>query len=214
MLDQLLQAVPLLFGAGLLLLLAYFVGRLVSGLVATLLAGVGFDGVFERLGITGGEAAADEAGRKPSELVGLLVMVAVMLFATIEALRLLEFEQLAAIVSQFTVFAGDVLLGVVIFGVGFYLANLAAEAIRSSSTAQAGVLALFARAAILVLAGAMALRQAGLAEDIINLAFGLLLGAIAVAAAIAFGIGGRDLAARYLERWSGKLEKEGGSGQS
>jgi hypothetical protein len=55
--------------------------------------------------------------------------------------------------------------------------------------------------AILVLATAMALRQMGIANEIVNLAFGLLLGAIAIAAAIAFGFGGRDLAGRELEAW-------------
>jgi len=58
-----------------------------------------------------------------------------------------------------------------------------------------------ARGVILVLAGAMALRQTGVADDIVNLAFGLTLGAVAVAFAVAFGLGGRDMAARTLEEW-------------
>jgi uncharacterized membrane protein YedE/YeeE len=65
-----------------------------------------------------------------------------------------------------------------------------------------------ARVSILVLAGAMALRQMGLANEIITLAFGLLLGAIAVAVAIAFGIGGRDLAAETLGSWRQRMETE------
>jgi hypothetical protein len=69
-------------------------------------------------------------------------------------------------------------------------------------------LALAGRIAILVLSGAMALRQMGLANEIVNLAFGLLLGAIAVAVALAFGLGGRDIAARQLERWQKSLESE------
>ena len=100
------------------------------------------------------------------------------------------------------------LLGLAILAIGLYLGQLAAEAVASSGAASAGILALLARVGILVLAGAMALRQAGLAEDIINLAFGLLLGAVAVAAAIAFGFGGRDLAARQLEEWSARWRKD------
>ena len=60
---------------------------------------------------------------------------------------------------------------------------------------------MIARVAILVLAGAMSLRQMGLANEIVVLAFGLIVGAVAVAAAIAFGIGGRDVAKRKLEEW-------------
>jgi hypothetical protein len=65
-----------------------------------------------------------------------------------------------------------------------------------------------ARIAILVLAGAMALGQLGVADEIITLAFGLTLGAIAVALAIAFGVGGRDLAARQLDRWHKSVQGE------
>jgi hypothetical protein len=66
---------------------------------------------------------------------------------------------------------------------------------------QSALLASVARVAILVLVGAMALRQMGIANEIVNLAFGLLVGAIAVAAALAFGLGSRDLAGRQMERW-------------
>jgi hypothetical protein len=54
----------------------------------------------------------------------------------------------------------------------------------------------------IVLAGAMALRQMGLTNDIITMAFGIIVGSIAVAVAVAFGIGGREMAARKLEEWS------------
>ena len=70
------------------------------------------------------------------------------------------------------------------------------------------MLATLARISILVLAAAIALREMGLANEIINLAFGLLLGAVAVAAAIAFGLGGRDAAARQLEEWKGSGQAE------
>jgi hypothetical protein len=81
------------------------------------------------------------------------------------------------------------------------LANLASGVVRDSDVGQASLLATLARGAILVFAGAMALRQMGLANEIVNLAFGLLLGAIAVAAALAFGLGGREMASRKLEEW-------------
>jgi hypothetical protein len=130
-----------------------------------------------------------------------------MLFATIEAVDILGFAVLATLVTEFMVFAGHVLLGLIIFAIGLYLANLAGRTVQASNTSQATMLAIAARVSILVLAGAMALRQMGLANEIITLAFGLLLGAVAVAVALAFGLGGRDLAANYLKDWSKKLEK-------
>jgi hypothetical protein len=110
----------------------------------------------------------------------------------------------AEFVTEFTAFAGQVLLGLVIFAIGLYLANLVARTVKASGVAQAGLLALAVRVSILALAGAMALRQIGLANEIINLAFGLLLGAVAVAAALAFGLGGRETASRELEAWSSR----------
>jgi len=214
MLQQLLAVIPQLFGAVVVLVVSYLVARLVSDLVAGLLAGVGFDRALQRIGFGApatDEGAAEEAAdgrRTPSQVVGYVVLVAVMLFATIEALGILEFDRLAGIVTEFTTFAGNVLLGVAILAVGFYLASLAAAAVRSSAVRNAPQLATFAQAAIVILAAAMALRQAGLAEDIINLAFGILLGAVGVAAAIAFGLGGRDFAGRQIEAWLGSNDRE------
>jgi hypothetical protein len=205
MLNAILEAIPSIFAATLVVVIAYVVGRVVAGLIANLLTGVGFNAVLARLGL-GKEPVEGE--RTPSEIVGYLVLVAIMLFAAIEASRLLGFVLLADLVTQFTAFAGQVILGLIIFAIGLYLANLAASTVRASGAAQAGWLAMAARVSILVLAGAMALRQMGLANEIINLAFGLLLGAIAVAVALAFGLGGREAAAREVERWRQSLKSE------
>jgi hypothetical protein len=205
MLNVILEAIPAIFAATLVVVIAYVVGRVLAGLITNLLTGVGFNAVLARLGL-GKEPGEGE--RTPSEIVGYLVLVAIMLFAAIEASRLLGFVLLANLVTQFTVFAGQVILGLIIFAIGLYLANLAAKTVQASGAAQAGLLAMAARVSILVLAGAMALRQMGLANEIINLAFGLLLGAIAVALALAFGLGGREAAARELEEWLQSVKSE------
>jgi hypothetical protein len=198
MLNQFLAALPGIFGAAILLVLAYAIGRVLAGLVTSLLASAGVDSIPARLGLT---ATTAPAGRSLSSIVGTLIFVAIMLFSTIEALRLLGFSSLALLVTQFMVLAGQVIMGLIIFAIGLYLGNMAYGMVRSSAMNSADILAPLARGAILVLAGAMALRQMGLANEIVNLAFGLFLGAIAVAAAIAFGLGGRETAARVLEDW-------------
>ena len=220
MLNRLLAALPNILGAVVILVLSYVVGRVVAGLVTRLLAGVGLDTWLARLGAIGrtleapGSAAARQypVGARASSIVGTLVLVAIMLLATINALQLLGFGQLADLVSQFLVFAGHVVVGLLIFALGLYLANLAAQVIRTTAPQYPRLLANMARVAILVLAGAMALRQMGLANEIINLAFGLLLGAIAVAVAVAFGLGGRELAGQTLEEWRQRLRERGDVG--
>lgn len=198
MLTLILEAIPAIFAAMLLVSLAYMVGRVVSGLITNLLSGVGFDTLMVRVGLA--RESPDET-RTPSAIVGYLVLVAIMLFATIEAFQLLGFEALGDLVAQFLIFAGHIFLGLLIFAIGLYLANLASKTVLASGAVQSGLLAMAARLSIVVLAGAMALRQMGLANEIINLTFGLLLGAVAVAVAIAFGLGGRDIAARELGGW-------------
>ncbi len=206
MLGTLLDAIPVIFAAALLLTLAYVVGRLVSGLIVNLLAGAGFNNILARLGLA--KEGTKQSERAPAGMVGTLILVAIMLFASIEAAGLLGFENLSALLSNFVGFAGQVILGLIVFGVGLFLANVAAQTIRSSSAQQAGLLAVAARVSIIVLAGAIALRQMGLANEIIELAFGLLLGSIAVAAALAFGLGARELAARQVETWLQSLKSK------
>src|SRR5439155_12012496 len=198
MLNSILSALPAIFAALLIVGIAYAIGRVVAEMVINLLTALGFNAVLANLGL-GRELSSGE--RTPAEVAGYLVLVGVLLFAAIEAARELGFNLLADLIARFTVFTGQVVLGLIIFGIGLFLANLAASTVRASGANQAGLLALAARVSIIVLAGAMALRQMGLADDIINLAFGLLLGSIAVAVALAFGLGAREIAARELGEW-------------
>jgi Conserved TM helix len=208
MLNTILNALPDIFAAGLIISVAYIAGRLVAGLVTNLLSGIGFDAILVRLGLS---RAPAPGRRTPSEVVGLLVFLAIILVAGTEAARQLNFIVLADLITRFMIFAGEVILGLIIFAVGLYLANLAGSVIETSRATHAGVLAVAARVAIIVLAGAMALRQMGVASDIINLAFGLLLGAIAVAVALAVGLGSRDIAAREVESLIRSIKANGGT---
>jgi Conserved TM helix len=216
MLDDVLAALPRLFAAALLLAIAYVGGRLIGALVTNLLAAAGFDSLPRRLGLAARtQATADTSvpdatlrfgGRTPSEVVGGLVLAAVLIFAAVEASSLLGFGVVAELLAQFLVFGGQILIGLLIFAVAIYLADLAAGVVRASSVPQPRLMALVTRWAILLLGGAMALRQMGLANEIITVAFGLLLGAVAVAAALAFGLGGREVASQELREWRAALQ--------
>jgi len=204
MLGQVMDAIPRLFAAGVLLALAFYVGRLVAQLLAGILAGAGFDSILQKIGLT--QTTVVDGAKRPSALAGTLLLTVIMLFASIEASGLIGFDNLAVLLTRLLEFAGQLALGVVVFAVGLFLANLAASTIRASGNPQAGILASVTRAAVIVLAAAIALRQMGIANEIIELAFGLLLGSIAVAAAIAFGLGGRDVAAKQIEEWRTSLK--------
>ena len=204
MLEQILTAVPSMVAAGLVLALAWFGGRLLADLSRELLAGVGIDSVPQRLGFKG------DSPQKPSRVIGSLVAVFVMLLALGEAGSMLGFDQISNLVGTLVSFGGQVLLGCAVIAVGLWLANLAQAAIRGFDSRYAGPGAEVARFAILGLVFAMGLRAMGIAEDIVNLAFGLTLGSIAVAGALAFGLGGREAAGRQLEHWFSGLRGERG----
>lgn len=205
MLEMILNALPAIFAAVLILLLAYLAGRILTGLISGLLSSAGFDQFLVRLGIA---KSVVEGQRTPSEIVGYLVLVAIMLFASIEAAGLLGFDVLSELIAQLTVLFGKVIVSVVIFGIGLYLASLAKEVVESSGGPQSELLAKLARIAILILAGAIALRQLGVADEIIVIAFGVLVGSIALTGVIAFGLGGRDLASRELSEWIDKMKNK------
>lgn len=137
-----------------------------------------------------------------SELGGRVALFFIMLFATVEAASLLGFEGVHDLLETFIEFGANVLLGLVIFVVGYWLADVAANAIQRANRDNSVGLARIARVAILGLVIAMGLRAMGIADEIVNLAFGLVLGAVAVAVALAFGLGGRDAAGRIAQRWA------------
>ncbi len=212
MLNQILSAIPQIFTAALILVIGYVIGHFVAELVSNILTGIGFNNIFYWLGLqrtpyttvpqdTSVEEPAAPTSRTPSEFVGIVVLVGIMLFATVAATNVLNFPALTTIVAGLLVIFGQILSGLVVFAIGLYLANLAFTLISSSGGSQARILAQTARVSIIALVIAMALQQIGIAPNIVNLAFGLLLGAIAVAIALAFGLGGRDIAAEEIRSW-------------
>ncbi|MBE9031645.1 mechanosensitive ion channel [filamentous cyanobacterium LEGE 11480] len=197
MLGQFMAAIPLIFTAGIIMTVSYFVGKLLSDLAASLLSGFGFDGMVGKLGVT----TPEDSAQTPSQVVGTLVLVATMLVAAVAAVDVLNLPAFKTLVTGLLQIAGQVAVGVAIFGAGLFLANWVAELIKSTGVRESNLLSTAARVAIMIFSGAMALRQIGVATDIVNLTFGLLLGAMAVAIAIAFGLGGRDVAGEQLRDW-------------
>ena len=203
MLTLILEALPLIFAAVLIISISYVIAKLVSKLVSSLLAGVGFDNFVVKLGVM---KESKEEEHKASDVVGYIILVAILFIAIIEAFEVLGFTLVSELVTEFTVFAGNVILGLIIFGLGLFLSNIVSNKILTKETAQLKLMAMISRVAILFVAGAMALQQMGVGADIINIAFGLILGTIAIAVAVAFGVGGRDIAATHLQKWTKELE--------
>ena len=193
MLYEIMNAIPHIIAAGLILILAYVVSRFVANLVVEVVAGTGVDEIPAKL-----DVQRFLGTTKVSCIVGYLIVFFTMLFAVSEAANRLGFEQVSGLISMFIHFGANILLGAVIFMVGFWLANLVANVIGRGEYNSSRWLANLVRILIMGLVVAMGLRAMGIADSIVNLAFGLTLGAVAVAFAIAFGLGGRQPAERVL----------------
>lgn len=195
MIAMMFTAVPGLVSATLVIGISWFVGKLVSGLITDLLTAGGFNAVTEKVGF------GSELQRTPSEYVGSLVLLGIILFAILGATELIGFEPLGVIVSSLIDFAFRVVLGAVILGLGIIIANKVRDVVVALNPSAANL----ARVAILVLTSAMALRQIGVADDIINMAFGITLGAIGIGAALAIGLGSKELAGKEVEGFLNKM---------
>ena len=195
-LNQIFDIIPGLFAALIIVGIAVFIGKIASTLVEGLLKSVGFDKIVGYIGLN--DVSAENV---PSTIVAKVINFAIILFASMEAFKVLGLDAISDIINRFILFGGEILMGVIILVVGLMIANFAENAIKGSGTANAGFLATFAKIGIMVLAIAMGLQEMGIASEIINLAFGLLLGAFAIAIALAFGIGCKDIAAQKAKEF-------------
>jgi len=194
MLNSIALAIPRVLAALVWLAIAFLIGRWVKTLVETVLPSLGFDDSVRALGIM-------PASSNPSRVVGAIAMTAILLAAAIEAARQLGGDSVAALLFQITELGGKVIFGTVIIVAGLFLARILASLV-GSSTGEAGYAQTIVKYAIIALFTAIGLTFMGLADQIVMMAFGLILGAAAVATALAFGLGGRDAAARILEQWA------------
>ena len=204
MLYEIMNAIPHIIAAALILILAYVVSRFVASLVVEVLSGTGVDDIPNKVGLQ-----RFLGNTKASCVVGYFIVFFTMLFAVSEAANRLGFEQISGLIAMFIQFGANILLGAVILGVGFWLANLVAQVIERGECNGSRWVANIVRGLIIGLVLAMGLRAMGIADSIVNLAFGLTLGAVAIAFALAFGLGGRQPAERVLTDLLDKAKKEG-----
>ena len=194
MLNQILAAIPRVVAAALWIGIAFIAARFLKTIIEAVLPPTGFDQAILSTGVV-------PATARPSRIVANIAMIAVILAASVEAAKQLGGGTIALFLAQVTELGGKVIFGSLIIVVGIFLARIIANLV-GSGTGEGGFAQTIIRYAIIALFTAIGLTFMGLADQIVILAFGLILGAAAIATALAFGLGGRDFAARALERWS------------
>lgn len=202
MLGTVLDLIPSIFAAIGILLIAYIAGKFLCELLSNFLKELGFDNILVKLGIS---VQLQDDKTSPSAVASYASLFSIMLFATIEAFNVIGLVRVADILNQFTYFLGSVAFGLLVFAIGLYLANLVANIIKKSTSTHATVLSVICRIAIITLSGSMALEQIAIADNIITTAFGLVLAGLALAFGLAFGLGGREEAAKFIADLRKKL---------
>jgi hypothetical protein len=197
MLNQILIAIPNVFKAALWIGIAFIGARFLKTFIEAILPPTGFDQALLSMGIL-------PANARPSRIVANIAMIAIILAASIEAARQLGGDEIAIFLAQVTALGGKVIFGTLIIVAGIFLARIIATLV-GSGTGEGGYAQTIVRYAIIALFTAIGLTFMGLADQIVMMAFGLILGSAAIATALAFGLGGRDAAARILERWAGEV---------
>jgi hypothetical protein len=189
MLNMVLQAVPLIIGASLLLGLGFFIARWISNLLTTILPDLGADRAIDELGIL-------PKGRSASGIIATIVSIAIMIFFAIAATNMLGFPQLTEMLSTVLDQAGSVVFGAVLIAFGVIIARLLSNLIEAATgEGLAPTAAYYLTIGLFIFIG---IKQMNIGGPIVDYAFGALAIGSAVAFALAFGLGGREAAAKLL----------------
>jgi hypothetical protein len=195
MLSSVFTAIPNIIAAVALVGIGVLIARFVTGLVGPILEGSGVDAWLRKNAVI-----SEESSATPTIL--RIIEIAVVLFFAVMGAQVLGFSQITQILTQILNLGGSVLFGAIIIGAGFFIATIVSRLLS-------GTAATIVKWAIIVLFSAIGLQSMGVADSIIELAFGALVVGLAATAVLAFGIGGRDAAARQLAKFeAGKEAKK------
>jgi len=205
MLTRLLEAIPRIFAAVLILSISFVLAKFVGSIVAAFLAGLGLDGLVTKLKLL--PADRPETAKKPSDICGMLAVAFIMVAAIMEASDFLGLTLVSRLLGDLIPFASRLLFGLLVLAIGLALANALQRLINDMVGNGRHWLGVVAKIAVIYVSIGYALNAIGMAERIVSLAFGLPLTALAIAMAIGFGIafgaGGRKLAEQKLQKWFG-----------
>lgn len=189
LLNMVFKAIPLIIGACLLLGIGFVISRWIASLIRDLLPSLGADRAINELGIL-------PEGRSASGVIATIVTIAIMIFFAIAATNMLGFPQLTNILETVLAQAGNVVFGAVLIALGVLIANILRNLIADATGPDiASNVTYWITTGLFVFIGLKQMQIGGL---IVDYAFGALAIGAAVAFALAFGLGGRDAAARML----------------
>jgi small-conductance mechanosensitive channel len=194
---QFFAYVPQLIGAIVVLIVGYIVAKILQAVVGRVLQGVGFDRWMERGGI---KQFFDRAQTRetPATVLGRLVFWFVFIIAITMAADALGIQQVSEVLAQLIAYIPSIIAAILILVLAALLANFLAGIVRGATGSD--LLSNIARYAIIIYAGFAAITELGIAVQLTAPTFLIILGAVALAGAIAFGFGSQGVARDIVEK--------------
>ena len=198
-LDSLLGFIPNIIGFLVILVVGYFIAKLVKGIVARLLEKVGLDRTLHSSD-AGKYVEKVSPGASPARLIGSVAFWFIFLFAISAAIGALKIPALSTFIAQVQAFLPNIIVALLIFVIAAALAGAVGAAAHKlmGDTPTGKMVRAIAPALIMAIALFMVLDQLHIAPQIVTITYAGLIGMLALAGALAFGLGGRDLAAQML----------------
>jgi len=197
MLNSMFQMLPNIFVAIALVVIGTIVAKIIGKLLAQILSGFGTDSLWKKI------VPSDNSKLKDfslSKAIGEFVKYIIILLFVVEATNVINLEVFRNVGGAIIAYLPMVISSVIILGIALLISSWVGGFIQNKYP-DAKLTSMIAKTAIIVVAVFMVLIQLGIATTIVNAAFIIVLGAIALAFAIAFGIGGRDFAANTLKKF-------------
>ena len=199
MLSSFFEAIPRILVATIIIIIFVFVGRFVAQLLKDLLQSLNVDGLVSKMNMT------EYVGTKSvAKLISNIAYALIVVFGMLTAFEKLEFTQLTEIIDTVLAYAGKILFGIVIIGLGLIISNLFTKALNSKNNP---FVVSIVKISIIAIFLAIGLRSMGIADEIVNLAFGITLGTVALTVVLSFGLGGREAAGKQMGKILEKFNK-------
>jgi len=191
-----LGALPALIGALIILVIGFIIAKILQGIVTRVLKSMGFEGWMESGGVKQ-FFERSQTTQTPLSILGKLIFWLVFFIAITMAVDTLGISAISDVLAQFIAYIPQIIAAILILVLATLLANFVAGIVRGATGSN--VIGSVAQYGIIVFAAFAALTQLGIAPELIAPTFLIVLGAVALAAAIAFGLGGQGVARQIVE---------------
>ena len=197
-LSGILESIPNIIAAAIIIALFIWGGKFIANMMYDLFKSLGVDDIAQKLDL----GSVMGANQSLSGLLSKLIYFFIAFFGVITGVEKLGFERLTEMMNQILAISGQMVFGLVLLVAGNWVSKIAASAVGKGGNEFLGSIV---RIATLGLFLAISLNTMGIADGIVELAFGLTLGAVAVAVALAYGLGGREAAGEHMRKILGKF---------